>query len=115
MGDHNMKKQMTKSLIAAVTAAALLVPASVRTQEADNVGHGRQIAQTICVACHVVSRGQRVSPNSEAPPFPMIAETPGMTSIALTAALLTSHRLMPNIILEPDERRDVIAYILSLK
>jgi hypothetical protein len=45
----------------------------------------------------------------------MIAATPGMTSIALTAALLTSHRLMPNIMLEPDERRDVIAYILSLK
>jgi hypothetical protein len=38
-----------------------------------------------------------------------------MTSIALSAALTTSHRLMPNIILEPDERRDVIAYILSLK
>jgi hypothetical protein len=27
----------------------------------------------------------------------------------------TSHRLMPNIMLEPEERRDVIAYILSLK
>ena len=61
------------------------------------------------------ARDQRGSPNSEAPPFPMIAATPGMTSIALTAALLTSHRLMPNIMLEPEERRDVIAYILSLK
>jgi hypothetical protein len=39
----------------------------------------------------------------------MIAATPGMTSVALTAALLTSHRLTPNIMLEPDERRDVIA------
>ena len=48
-------------------------------------------------------------------PFPVLAATPGMTTIALTAALLTSHRLMPNIILQPDERRDVIAYILSLK
>jgi hypothetical protein len=38
-----------------------------------------------------------------------------MTAIALTAVLTTSHRLMPNIILQPDERRDVIAYILSLK
>jgi hypothetical protein len=45
----------------------------------------------------------------------MIASTPGMTSIALSAALTMSHRLMPNIILEPDQRRDVIAYILSLK
>ena len=38
-----------------------------------------------------------------------------MTSIALIPAPLTSHRLMPNIILGTDERRDVIAYILSFK
>jgi mono/diheme cytochrome c family protein len=100
---------------AAIIAATLLVPVCAVAQESGNVGHGREIAQTICVACHVVARDQRVSPNSEAPPFPMIAGTPGMTSIALTAALLTSHRLMPNLILETDERRDVIAYILSLK
>jgi mono/diheme cytochrome c family protein len=110
-----MTKDMKKSFIMGTTAAALVVPVFALAQEADNVGHGRQVAQTICVECHVVARDQRVSPNSEAPPFPMIAATPGMTSIALTAALLTSHRLMPNIMLEPDERRDVIAYILSLK
>jgi mono/diheme cytochrome c family protein len=110
-----MTKDMTKSLIAGMTVATLLAPVPTLAQEADNVGHGRQVAQTICVECHVVARDQKVSPNSEAPPFPMIAATPGMTSIALTAALLTSHRQMPNIMLEPDERRDVIAYILSLK
>jgi mono/diheme cytochrome c family protein len=96
-------------------AAALLASTSSLAQDADDVGHGREIAHTICAACHVVAKGQLVSPNSEAPPFPMLAATPGMTTIALTAALLTSHRQMPNIILEPDERRDVIAYILSLK
>jgi mono/diheme cytochrome c family protein len=111
MGDLNMKK----ALMAVMTTAATLVPACVLAQEADNVGHGRQIAQSICVECHIVAKDQRVSPNSEAPPFPVIAATPGMTSIALTAALLTSHRLMPNIILDADERRDAIAYILSLK
>jgi hypothetical protein len=45
----------------------------------------------------------------------MLATTSGMNTIALTAAVLTSYRQMPNIILQPDERRDVIAYILSLK
>ena len=110
-----MTKDMKKSLVAGMTAATLLAPVTGFAQEARNVGHGREIAQTICVECHVVARDQRVSPNSEAPPFPLIAATPGMTSIALTAALLTSHRLMPNINLEQDERQDVIAYILSLK
>jgi hypothetical protein len=38
-----------------------------------------------------------------------------MTSIALSAALNTSHRSMPNIMLAADERADIVAYILSLK
>ncbi|HLK83164.1 MAG TPA: c-type cytochrome [Xanthobacteraceae bacterium] len=97
------------------TATTLFEPAPLLAQDAGDVGHGREIAQTICSACHVVAKGQLVSPNSEAPPFPALAATPGMTVMALTAALLTSHRRMPNIILQPDERRDVIAYILSLK
>jgi mono/diheme cytochrome c family protein len=93
--------------------AAVIMAWPVHAQEG-NVGRGAVIAQNVCAACHVVARGQPAA-NSQAPPFPVIANTPGMTSIALSAALLTSHRLMPNIILEPEERRDVIAYILSLK
>jgi mono/diheme cytochrome c family protein len=108
-----MKTGLT--LLAALANAGILLPSPVLAQDADDIGRGREIAQTICSACHVVARGQLVSPNSEAPPFPMLATTPGMTTIALTAALLTSHRHMPNIILQPDERQDVIAYILSLK
>jgi len=95
-------------------AAAVTVAWPVHAQEG-NVGRGAEIARSICAACHVVTRGQSAAPNSQAPPFFAIASTPGMTSIALSAALMTSHRLMPNIILEPEERRDVIAYILSLK
>jgi mono/diheme cytochrome c family protein len=107
-----MPVRPTLKLVFAATAATVAWP--VHAQEG-NVGRGAQIAQTICVACHVVARGQSAAPNSQAPPFSTIASTPGMTSIALSAALTTSHRLMPNIILDPDERRDVIAYILSLK
>jgi mono/diheme cytochrome c family protein len=102
-------------VIPVLTMATLLQPAPLLAQDAADVVHGREIAQTICSACHVVTKGQLVSPNSEAPPFPTLATTPGMTAMALTAALTTSHRRMPNIILEPDERRDVIAYILSLR
>src|SRR5580704_911340 len=83
---------MRQSLLTLLTAATLSASASVLAQEAGNVGHGSQIAYTICIACHAVAKDQQVSPNSEAPPFPTIAATPGMTSIALTAALLTSHR-----------------------
>jgi mono/diheme cytochrome c family protein len=111
--ESDMKTGLT--LLAALAVAGLLHPSPILAQGAEDIWHGREIARTICAACHVVAKGQLVSPNSEAPPFPALAATPGMTTIALTAALLTSHRLMPNIVLQPDERRDVIGYILSLK
>jgi hypothetical protein len=53
--------------------------------------------------------------NPLAPPFLAIAEVKGMSGIALNVALLSPHRAMPNIILDSQERADVIAYILSLK
>jgi mono/diheme cytochrome c family protein len=86
-------------ILVALAAATRRDPTPILAQDADDIGHGREIAQTICAACHVVTKGQLVSPKSEAPPFPLLAATPGMTTIALTAALLTSHWLMPNIVL----------------
>jgi hypothetical protein len=56
----------------------------------------------------------RQSPNRDAPTFTKIAKTPGMSSIALTAALRTSHETMPNVIIKGNDLSDVIAYILSL-
>jgi hypothetical protein len=38
-----------------------------------------------------------------------------MTVAALTVALRTSHRTMPNIMLEPAELDNIIAYIMSLR
>ena len=49
------------------------------------------------------------------PAFRDIANTPGMTTTALTAFLTTSHPKMPNLILTPKEMADVTAYILSLR
>jgi mono/diheme cytochrome c family protein len=108
-------KMKAQVALIALASAALLDPSASVAQDAADVGHGREIARTICAACHVVSKGEVALPGSEAPSFLVLAATPGMTTIALTAALLTSHRRMPNIILQPDERRDVAAYILSLK
>ena len=60
-------------------------------------------------------KGKRSSPNGQAPNFETIAKTPGMTAIALTAALRTSHRTMPNVIVADDDLRNVVAYVLSLQ
>jgi mono/diheme cytochrome c family protein len=87
----------------------------VRAQDVGDPMKGAAIARQACAECHAVERGQRRSSNARAPAFEAIAKTPGMTSIALTAALFTSHRIMPNIVLGDDELRNVVAYFLTLK
>jgi len=38
-----------------------------------------------------------------------------MTAMALNVFFQTPHRTMPNLILESDQKNDIIAYIMSLK
>jgi mono/diheme cytochrome c family protein len=102
-----------------ITRAAVLIlllcPGVAAAQEIGQPGRGLAAAERLCAECHAVRPEQERSPRLEAPRFQVIAAVPGMTSIALTAALATSHRTMPNVMLEPEERADIIAYILSLK
>ena len=78
-------------------------------------GQGLILARQVCAQCHAVEMGPAVSPEGAAPRFEDIANTPGMTSTALGAALHTSHRTMPNLMLENDDVSNIVAYILSLK
>ena len=105
------KRRISIALI--VTGTALL-DAPGLAQEFGDSKRGSVLALHTCVACHGVRKGDR-SANSLAPPFAAIAESKGMSAIALNVALLSPHRAMPNILLDPQERADIIAYILSLK
>src|SRR5687767_8684421 len=99
---------------AALKAAALAVTLAgpVLAQEVGSPARGHAVAARLCAACHAVGAAQTVSPRLNAPPFTAIANTSGMTAMALSAALQTSHRTMPNLILEPADFSDVVAYIL---
>jgi len=105
---------MERVLCLAIVAALSVAIGPVAAQEIGQPGHGLAVAQNLCAECHGVQKGQ-ASPNASAPTFATIANVPGMTATALSAALQTSHRTMPNIVLAPDEMRDVIVYIQSLK
>lgn len=85
------------------------------TQDTSRSEAGLGLARRICSECHAVDRNLVSSPNSAAPRFETIANVPGMTAIALSVALQRSHKTMPNIILNTDERRDLVSYILSLQ
>jgi mono/diheme cytochrome c family protein len=99
-------------------ALAIALPMATGHGEAQEIGQpsrGLALAGRLCADCHAIQKEYARSPNANAPRFQAIASTPGMTAIALSAALNTSHHSMPNIMLAADEQADIIAYILSLK
>lgn len=102
-----------KTLVLAA-AMTLGLSGAAGAQDAD-VAAGKVYAEEVCAACHAVQAGDLESPLFEATPFQEVADTPGMTELALSVWLQTSHPTMPNIVLEQDDMRNVIAYIRSLK
>jgi mono/diheme cytochrome c family protein len=105
-----------KRVICLVTFLALAFSVSpVHAQAAGDLHEGLSSAQQVCSACHAIRRGEARLPNSRAPTFSELATAPGMTSAALTVALTTPHVGMPMFELAADQRRDLIAYILSLR
>jgi mono/diheme cytochrome c family protein len=105
---------MVNRFAAMVLLLVSLGQASAFAQDPVSAQRGRAVAEQRCAACHAVRAGETTSPIAAAASFTRVAAAPGMTELALQAMLQTSHRTMPNLILEADEMRDVIAYILSL-
>ena len=105
-------KPLLSRAIVAVPVVAIL--ASANAQQIGSVREGRRLAHAECAQCHAVDRKGH-STNAAAPAFDDLANVPGMTSAALTVALQTSHRSMPNFIIKGRDAQNIIAYILSLK
>jgi mono/diheme cytochrome c family protein len=96
------------------TLAFVAGSAAAGAQEVGNASKGLRFAERVCAECHAVKADQYPVP-APGPTFKAIANTPGMTAMALTIFFRTPHRDMPNLILSDSDRDDVIAYILSLK
>jgi mono/diheme cytochrome c family protein len=94
-------------LIAAATSA--------EAQERGDARKGLNHARSVCAECHAVLPSETISPNAKAPTFKTVANTPGMTATALAVWFRTSHPTMPNLIINPEDMDDVIAYVLSLR
>jgi len=101
------------SLIGSIVIATALSGGQVLAQDTANAG--LILARQLCSECHAVERTQPRSPNPASPTFETIANVPGMTSIALSAALLSPHRTMPNVVLDANQRSSIVAYVLSLR
>jgi mono/diheme cytochrome c family protein len=76
---------------------------------------GRAFAEDVCASCHAVDAGALYSPDTAAPTFDSIANTPGMTRIALSAWMQGAHQDMPQLIVDQDRIDDLWAYLSTLE
>ncbi len=104
---------MKPLLLGAIIVLATATTAAAAADDLSRSQAGHVYAETYCSKCHGIGAGP--SPLAQAPRFKDVAEQPGVTSMSLQAFLQSSHPTMPNIIIEPEDMRNVIAYILSLK
>lgn len=89
---------------------------AAQAQEIGNAAEGLAYARAHCAECHGVETSvDDFSPNADAPDFSVVANTPGMTERALVVWLQTSHPTMPDLIIPPEVRDNLVAYIMTLK
>ncbi len=83
--------------------------------QAQNVEHGRALAERWCSKCHVVSAAARSGQSNGLPSFPALAVRKDMTNDKLKAAMNAQHSRMPDLQIGTRDQDDLAAYILSLK
>jgi cytochrome c2 len=116
--DHGKlgRKRMMQLFKLAAASSCLLGASLVNAQLTGDASRGLIYAQRQCSDCHAVQAGRALSPLAERiATFKDIANTPGMTPMALMVWFQSPHPNMPNLILDPADRDDVIAYIVSLR
>lgn len=93
--------------------SALLLAATVSSALGQDLGDrdaGERLAGLNCAQCH----GSMDAPGG-ARAFATIAMMPSTTPESLDLFLQTPHAAMPELILSPDDRSDLVAYILSFR
>ena len=98
-----------------IIAALVIMSHSARSQTEGDARQGENFAEAACSQCHAVGRTQLHSPNRYAPSFHSLARSPGMTATKLHVWFETPHPSMPNLMLRSEDRKNVFAYIMSLK
>lgn len=92
----------------AASPAAEVAPSSA--------AEGKAFLKATCSGCHAIGASGD-SPRPEAPPFRVVVQTyaPEDLEESLAEGIVTGHREMPQVQLEPGAIADVIAYLDALK
>lgn len=107
-------KQALAAVIVLSVGPATGIP-KAHAQEVGNVQRGHAAARVLCADCHGVEPDAARSPDPKAPTFEKVAHIKGMTRLALSVWLHSSHPTMPMLKLEPETTEDLSAYIVSLR
>jgi mono/diheme cytochrome c family protein len=98
-----------------LAALAGTAPALAATDGPGRPGYGKTLAREMCGDCHIVAPDQTRGGDPLAPDLVERVQDTGITELALRAYLQTSHPVMPNVRLTPEQTDDIVAYLLSLK
>lgn len=92
------------------------VAAATPVMAADPVARGKVLVETRCAACHAVGPSGESS-LSPAPPFRTLSQRYPVANLqeAFAEGISTGHPQMPQIALEADQVKDLIAYLESIQ
>lgn len=83
---------------------------------AGDVSLGKEVAQKLCVNCHIIEPGGPAKEvNPDIPTFMAIAEKPDQTESKIRGFLIDPHPPMPNPQLNAQELDNIAAFIMSQK
>ena len=112
---HRITRYLPAALVILAAAAGGYAQAA-DTLSVGNARAGRNHAVQVCAECHDVRPRETGTPSkSGAPGFHAIANAKTTSAMGLNVFLVTPHPTMPNLIIGEEDRRDLIAYILSLR
>lgn len=106
--------RQTMRLGVSLMLGGLFTFASANAALAGDAVLGREVAQKLCVNCHIVEDRRPENVNPDVPSFIAIAEKPGQSEDAIHAFLIDPHYPMPNIQLTSLEVDNIASYIMSL-
>ncbi|MGF1621572.1 MAG: c-type cytochrome [Rhodomicrobiaceae bacterium] len=99
----------------ALIVAAFLAATAGNAQAADTA-QGRDLAQKLCVNCHIIEHGgEQDQVTVGVPTFMAIANEGEQTKSKLRSFMRHPHPPMPSVELSEHQLDNIVAYILSLK
>ncbi|WP_315702124.1 MULTISPECIES: cytochrome c [unclassified Bradyrhizobium] len=113
---RNRLLQISVAILLAIAALFLIRLHNAHGAESpsSSVAAGHKLAEAWCTACHVID-ARHGTAQGGAPDFVAVANMHSTTELSLKVFLQSSHANMPNIMMTPEQRGDLVDYILSLK